>query len=61
MKKTKYGSMTEKKCCKCGSKIIDAGTKIGQCSNKKCKTEHTVILPLAREDLSDCQYKDYYG
>jgi hypothetical protein len=52
---------TEPTCHMCGAPVMDAGPNIGQCTNKKCKAEHTVIEPLPNDDLTWHEYKDYYG
>lgn len=48
-------------CHLCGSKVQQSGIDVGQCVNPKCKVEHTVINPLPNDELTDCQYKDFYG
>lgn len=55
-------SYGETKCYAYGSKVETIGSNAGQCTNKKCKTEHTHINILVDDEtLTDCQYKDFYG
>lgn len=59
--KTSRYDTTESNCHMCGAKVVQGGIDVGQCSNPKCKAEHTVISPLPNDSLTDCQYKDFYG
>lgn len=60
-KPSQVSQVTEIVCHMCGAKVNQGGVNVGQCSNPKCKAEHTVINPLPDDSLTDCQYKDFYG
>ena len=47
---------TEEKCHVCGGPVHQAGPNIGQCTDKNCGAEHTVINALPDDDLSDCEH-----
>jgi hypothetical protein len=56
-KKPKAKSDTGNPKCSCGSPIDLSG----QCTNPKCKKEHTTINAMPPDGLSWNEYKDFYG